>query len=835
MSNATAPNKKPGLSPSAKAAKLKEAGYSEETHESRIRETQKQLAARGYITVKLNPASKAPVGHGWQERGHPNNESYTGYHNIGVILGEKSGGLVDIDIDDDNLLDVMGEFLPPTPTRFGRFYGQETQRLGHWLYRVEVPGKMEKIKGPTGATAVEYRSDGGQTMFPTSAIWDENLNEGAGGIDCILWANKERKVPSDEPTLATNKYLTQAIRITTISYYAAAYFKKHSYHDDMLAWCGFLLRSGIEEDLVVKSVRYLVEATGQNDLEDRLNSIKTTLARIEAGEHDLRGINYLEYDAGWDKPFCAWLRRTIGVKKEELSDGRPKILIVESKETEWVDKTLDAMVDTKKFYNQSGQIVTVVKEHGESVKLIPLTDSVSSASWLTREILFTKNVLDKATQQFTESKIVCPKSVALEIANVSTSKGRVLPIMGTCNTPVITRTGRIIDEAWEYDHELKTFFACEHGVTSMYRDEAIHALSETLCDFPFTYGSTAHHSEDETPRFNRYKAAALSAIMTAVVRPALDICPMYVITSSQHSDGKSVLSGVIAASVGVEASLGQLTRGGSDEEQEKQLSAILSRGRRVVTLDNHDGEFRSAALTEALTSVNPEFRVLGKNETRSIYNKTMFILNGVNTVPALDLQTRCVTIKMARTNLDPNRKFKHLDVVGYAYNNREKLVSAAINLIEWALKQPDGDWKPNHRFKVWDQMIRRTVLLACGVDIAPPVTEDEDRSLDPVEEARHSLLTFVLQQWLLGMRSKDSVRKVYFRSADLANLIPVDSEEEGWVNVLSKRPKQQLSYKCGYALNAVKEFPVKWEDGSIWRLEGYTVASKSAYRVVQVS
>ena len=31
MSNATAPNKKPGLSPSAKAAKLKEAGYSEET------------------------------------------------------------------------------------------------------------------------------------------------------------------------------------------------------------------------------------------------------------------------------------------------------------------------------------------------------------------------------------------------------------------------------------------------------------------------------------------------------------------------------------------------------------------------------------------------------------------------------------------------------------------------------------------------------------------------------------------------------------------------------------------------------------------------------------
>lgn len=85
------------------------------------------------------------------------------------------------------------------------------------------------------------------------------------------------------------------------------------------------------------------------------------------------------------------------------------------------------------------------------------------------------------------------------------------------------------------------------------------------------------------------------------------------------------------------------------------------------------------------------------------------------------------------------------------------------------------------------------------------------------------------------MRSKDSVRKVYFRSADLANLIPVDSEEEGWVNVLSKRPKQQLSYKCGYALNAVKEFPVKWEDGSIWRLEGYTVASKSAYRVVQVS
>ena len=72
------------------------------------------------------------------------------------------------------------------------------------------------------------------------------------------------------------------------------------------------------------------------------------------------------------------------------------------------------------------------------------------------------------------------------------------------------------------------------------------------------------------------------------------------------------------------------------------------------------------------------------------------------------------------------------------------MVSATIALIKWAMEQGDGKWKPNHRFKTWDFMVRRTVQIALGVDIAPPPSEDEDRTIDSSEEARHSLLLYLL-------------------------------------------------------------------------------------------
>ena len=50
--------------------------------------------------------------------------------NIGVLLGEKSGGLVDIDLDSPEAVKLAPYFLPKTEAIFGR----HSKPASHWLY-----------------------------------------------------------------------------------------------------------------------------------------------------------------------------------------------------------------------------------------------------------------------------------------------------------------------------------------------------------------------------------------------------------------------------------------------------------------------------------------------------------------------------------------------------------------------------------------------------------------------------------------------------------------------------------------------------------------------------
>ena len=829
------------LTPAQKVERLISAGYDKISHDRQIQTTFKMCAERGWKAVLLAKASKNPIGKDWQKGGIAREVSeFSDFHNIGVLLGIPSNGLVDIDVDDPAMFEVLQHFLPPTEVKFGRFYGGKTQKLGHWLY--QVPDSKQTIKTLTPRylglkdTCVELRANGGQTMLPTSALWDKNLNNGQGDVDVVLWANSKKELSKQlKPTETTYEHLSQCIKVATASYYSIPLIRSGSFHDAMLAWCGMLLKSGIDYALVEKSVKFLVEATGQDNLDDRINALRDTYERIQEGV-DVSGYSALVNKLQWSADHCKWLSQTIKVQTEDTDSDKPEVKIVQSRETEWLDNTLGAMVDSGKFYHMGGQAVTVISEAGQA-KIQSLCDTTVTASWLSRELVFKSSGFDKQTGQAVISKIKCPQQLATEISNPGTYKGNLKPLLGVSSLPLITQTGRVVEDLWNYDNELKLFFACEFPVIPMYKDEALQILADVFCDFPFVQGHVKSEEVEEKLVLGRYLGAAISALLAAVLRPILDICPLYVITSSQHSDGKSVMSGIVAACVGIEASLGALTRSGSDEEQEKQLSAILSRGRRVVTLDNHDGEFRSAALTEVLTSAIAEFRILGKNETKSIPNKTMFILNGVNTVPALDLQTRSVFIKLARTSLDNKRKFKHVDVATYVLQNKDKMVSAAISLIHWAMKQEDGDWQPTHRFKMWDRMVRRTVMLTCGVDIAPPVNEDRDRVLDNMEEVRFNLLSKILFFWKSGVRDRTPTGKQrdYFRSKNISELIIDESEEDEWFALVAKKSMRMgVSQRVGFALNAMLNIPFEGVDGETYTLQSEVVDKHTIYRMVQL-
>jgi hypothetical protein len=88
--------------------------------------------------------------------------------NIGIILGEPSGWIVDIDLDCDEAIRLAPRILPPT-----LMFGRPSKPCSHWLYRsrVEQTEKWQGAADPTTKKApmlLEMRSSGGQTVLPGS-------------------------------------------------------------------------------------------------------------------------------------------------------------------------------------------------------------------------------------------------------------------------------------------------------------------------------------------------------------------------------------------------------------------------------------------------------------------------------------------------------------------------------------------------------------------------------------------------------------------------------------------------------------------------------------------
>lgn len=106
---------------------------------------------------------------------------FKGVINIGVLTGEASGLLIDVDLDHPLARELAPQFLPVTNSIFGR----SSNRRSHWLYYVKAPVETLQREHPGIAgdkkMIVELRSSGAQTVFPGSVhpsgeeiTWDDD-------------------------------------------------------------------------------------------------------------------------------------------------------------------------------------------------------------------------------------------------------------------------------------------------------------------------------------------------------------------------------------------------------------------------------------------------------------------------------------------------------------------------------------------------------------------------------------------------------------------------------------------------------------------------------------
>ncbi len=274
------------------------------------------------------------------------------------------------------------------------------------------------------------------------------------------------------------------------------------------------------------------------------------------------------------------------------------------------------------------------------------------------------------------------------------------------STPVYARDGALIaTEGFHAGSGVLLRLDDLEGVrTDLPAPEALELLTvDVLGDFPFTNDAGRAH--------------ALAMFLQPFVRDMIDgPTPMYLIEAPTRGTGKGLLGNAAAHIVsGVPAPVMFKPRDG--DELEKRITAALLEGSRLILLDNVV-ELGGEALAAALTATIWQGRVLGASKMARVPNDATWIATGNNVVLDDDMPRRVVPIRLDPGVERPEERqgFRHPDLIAWVRQNRSRLVSACLSLVEaWkAAGMPKGSAKPLGTYESWTGIIGG-ILEVAGV------------------------------------------------------------------------------------------------------------------------
>jgi DNA polymerase-1 len=235
------------------------------------------------VPVPAFPRTKRPSVKGWERLrrdGYDLDNLFPDHTdlNIGLLNGEPSDGLVDVDLDSKESRAAAPHVLPQTEMIWGR----RSAPTSHYGYRVENPPKKaeDSYDDPTlpddKGHLLELRSTGSQTIAPPSiAPGDEKK----GKIEePVVWHRE------GEPARVDIDYLLRVVGRLAAAALIGRHLGDGRRHNPVLALCGGLLRAAWTMADVKAFVRAVAAASGGGDLEDLQACVETTAERLGKGE-----------------------------------------------------------------------------------------------------------------------------------------------------------------------------------------------------------------------------------------------------------------------------------------------------------------------------------------------------------------------------------------------------------------------------------------------------------------------------------------------------------------------------------------------------------------------
>jgi hypothetical protein len=475
------------------------------------------------------------------------------------------------------------------------------------------------------------------------------------------------------------------------------------------------------------------------------------------------GTAYFEPDDSWPiggfkclHGHCAerHIRDLLRVLDIDISSARmkPIIRIVAGEFHRVVDAAEHELAQSGRHYQRGGLIVCVATDPGTGETKVQEVSQAALVPALAGAAIWER--FDGRAQDWVR---VDPPARHVTVL-YDMSNYRYLPVLnGIARQPYLRPDGSLMTQAG-YDAATGMFgvfserkFSVPEQPTRKDAEMALGLLKDLIEEFSFAKESD--------------RAAALSAILTAAIRPSLSHAPMFHVRAHMVGSGKSYLCELISAFAMPQRTT-PTTFPADDEECRKLLLAELMRAPAVLEFDNLTGDLVAhKSLCTALTSEFLTGRILGVSKTATVSTRTLFLSSGNNVGPVQDMSRRCITIHLdPGVEIPATRTFKRPGLVREVLCQRSLYVSAVLTIVRaWIMaSRPHTECRALVSYGDWSDLCRQPLLwLGCA---DPTISVFEAMQEDPDRETLNRLLS----AWHSVFRSTPTMIREAIKQADLS-------------------------------------------------------------------
>lgn len=693
-------------------------------------------AALSYIQFGWEPLllpfkEKSPR-HKWKE---PRNWSpstiegaFSSNVNVGIALGKRSNGLIDIDFDCPEAAELAKIVLGNLPS-FGREGSPFSHRVAYTKLKegrlvFQLPANAAHTIGADRAMLLEVRGNGHQTMFPPST-------HPSGEV--VIWHDD----PCNIPEVDGGELARRCGLLAALSTIAMHYPKVAGERDEIcLMITGVLVRCDLSDGEVDELVIAVATVAGDEEAAKRGEKAAASRAKIESQEPTW-GLPQLCERLGMETlepKLREWMRLSGG---SSSGDTRSRILVRAGHTPEEVDQAEAALLAADLGVFQRGEkLVRVVRlpqsigEDGVKRSGGVLLINELTQPWLKEKFAIASLWLKPGEEM--DIPINPPGGhVSALLARVGEWNAPVLH--GVVSSPTMRKNGTILQTPG-YDPLSGLLFE-PNGVEfppvpdAPTREDALRARDVLFAPFRnFEFATPADRS------------VLLGCTLTAIVRRILPSAPLFAIDAPTAGSGKSLLCetvGIIAT--GHKPTM--ISQGKTDEENEKRISSVLMAGDPILVFDNCDRPLGGDTLCSALTQEVIAARVLGKSEVPRLLTNALFMATGNNLEVMGDLGRRTLLCRIDTGEERPDQIEHSFNPTKEARDNRALLVVASLTMLRAYLAAGcPNRLAPLGSFESWN--VVREALVWLG-EADPTTTRERVIADDP----RKGDLAELLELW----------------------------------------------------------------------------------------